>query len=141
MCDFVRDGGDLRALLGRIAAAKPDLLVAETGASPLEPYNSDTAMNELGANVRCTVLCASDPYAIVGVIDGFGFKPDFVSGVATSTSAGVEVIKKLAGVRALNLLDPKSIGELDQLLAEKMEGFSPACRTAKNAITGPRSVK
>ena len=109
-----------RGLLGRIADAKPDVLVAEAGASPLEPYNGDLAVELLGSNVRCTVLCASDPYAVVGVMTGFGFKPDFVSGVATSTSAGVDVIKKLAHTEALNLLDPRSHDQLDRLLREKL---------------------
>jgi hypothetical protein len=108
------------SLLSRIAAAKPDVLVAEAGASPLEPYNGDVAIEQLGSLVRCTVLCASDPYAVVGVIKGFGFHPDLVAGVAASTSAGVEVITKLAGTRALNLLNPESHPQLDQLLAEKL---------------------
>jgi hypothetical protein len=40
-----------------------DVLVAEVGASPLEPYNGATAIREIGANVCFTVLSASDPYA------------------------------------------------------------------------------
>ncbi len=120
VCDEEQFRRCTRALLGRVAAAKPDVLVAEAGASPLEPYNGDAAMEELGASVRCTVLCASDPYAVVGVMNGFGIRPDFVSGVATSTSAGVDVIKKLAGTPALNLLDRASYDELDRLLSEKL---------------------
>jgi hypothetical protein len=107
-------------LLGRIADARPDVLVAEAGASPLEPYNGDAAVKQLRSAVRCTVLCASDPYAVVGVMKGFGFEPDLVSGVATSTSAGVDVIRKLAGTPALNLLDVGSHAELDQLLKDRL---------------------
>lgn len=110
----------LHNLLGRIADVKPDVLVAEAGASPLEPYNGDAAVKQLRKHVRCTVLCASDPYAVVGVMKGFGFDPDLVSGVATSTSAGVDVIKKLAGTPALNLLDIESHSELDQILKERL---------------------
>ncbi len=120
VCDQSVYRDALGNLLGLIAAAKPDVLVAEAGASPLEPYNGNVAIKELGDWVRCTVLCASDPYAVVGVTKGFGFEPDFVSGVATSTSAGVEVIGKLAGCPALNLLDVQSHPELDQILQDRL---------------------
>ena len=110
----------LESLLGCIADARPDVLVAEAGASPLEPYCGDLAVAGLRDWVRCTVLCASDPYAVVGVMKGFGFDPDLVSGVATSTSAGVKVIRQLAGTPALNLLNPKSHEQLDQLLRERL---------------------
>lgn len=120
VCDEARYRAALGNLLDRIAEVKPDVLVAEAGASPLEPYNGDVAVAEIRGLVRCTVLCASDPYAVVGVTKGFGFEPDLVSGVATSTSAGVEVIRRLAGRPALNLLDVTSHQELDQLLKERL---------------------
>jgi hypothetical protein len=120
VCETSEYRAALRNLLGRIAEAKPDVLVAEAGASPLEPYCGDVAVAELRDSVRCTVLCASDPYAVVGVMKGFGFEPDLVSGVATSTSAGVKVIRKLAGTPALNLLDVASHEELDQLLHDQL---------------------
>ena len=66
----------LRSLLALIARDEPDALVAEAGASPLEPYNGDVAVRVLGDRVRCTVLCASDPYAVVGVVNAFGIEPD-----------------------------------------------------------------
>lgn len=110
----------LKHLLGRINEAKPDILVAEAGASPLELYNGDAAVKQLRESVGCTVLCASDPYAVVGVMKGFGFEPDLVAGVATSTSAGVDVIRKLAGTPALNLLDVDSHKELDQILVKTL---------------------
>ena len=120
VCEEATFRSTMHRLLARIAAAEPDVLVAEAGASPLEPYNGAAAVEELGRNTRCTVLCASDPYAVMGVINGFGFHPDFVSGVATSTSAGVDVIVNLAGVRALNLLDPASDSELEVILRERL---------------------
>jgi hypothetical protein len=120
VCDEATYRAALRNLLGRIAEVKPDVLVAEAGASPLEPYNGDVALSEIRDLVRCTVLCASDPYAVVGVTKGFGFEPDLVSGVATSTSAGVEVIRQLAERPALNLLDAASHQELDELLKERL---------------------
>ncbi len=110
----------LDTLLGMIQSASPDVVVAEAGASPFEPYNGEALIERVRSNVRCTALCASDPYAVLGVTKGFGFEPDFVSGVATSTSAGVDVIRKLTGFAALNLLDPASEQELNKLLRKKL---------------------
>jgi hypothetical protein len=107
----------LRDLLGLIGEANPEIVVAEAGASPLEPYNGQVALDELGDTVCFTVLCASDPYAVVGVMRGYGIIPDLVAGVATSTSAGVELVGKLTGAKALNLLDPNSIAELQDMLS------------------------
>jgi hypothetical protein len=53
---------------------------------------------------------------VVGVTKGFGFEPNLVAGVASSTSAGVEVIRRLAEQPALNLMDTGSHQELDQML-------------------------
>lgn len=121
VCDESVYLGALRNILGRIAELKPDVLVAEAGASPIEPYNGDAAIREIAAQVKCTVLCASDPYAVVGVMQGFGVKPDLVSGVATSTSAGVQVIGKLTDSPALNLLDVRSHDDLDRILKDRLE--------------------
>jgi len=107
----------LDALLGLIMSARPDVVVAEAGASPLEPYNGDTALERIRHAVVMTVLCASDPYAVVGVMRGYDImQPDLVAGIATSTSAGVEVVEKLSGTKALNMLHPNSIPELRELL-------------------------
>lgn len=111
----------LRDLLGLIVEAKPDLVVAEAGASPLEPYNGDTALEQIQDSVAMTVLCASDPYSVVGIMRGYQMmRPDLVAGVATSTSAGVEVIEKLSGAKALNMLNPASIPKLRRLLADAL---------------------
>jgi hypothetical protein len=100
----------LRSLCSMLAAADPDVVVAEAGASPLEPYNGELAVRGLGERVCATVLCASDPYAVVGVISAFGRRPDLVSGRATSTSAGIELIDRLVGIPAINMFDP-GVGE------------------------------
>jgi hypothetical protein len=108
-------------MLSRLASADPDVVVAECGSSPLEPYNVDVAEEVLRPNVRCTVLCASDPYAVVGVASAHDVTPDLVAGRATSTVAGIQLCERLAGVRALNLLDPDTHPVLDVLLAEALE--------------------
>ena len=116
----------LDTVLGMIDSTSPDVVVAEAGASPLEPYNGEALLERIRPHVRCTVLCASDPYAVLGVTHGFGYDPDFVAGVATSTSAGVEVIRRLTGFKAINLLDPKTDRELCDLLCQKLDLGEPA---------------
>jgi len=96
----------IRPLLNHINERKPDLLVAEAGASPLEPYNGEALIDELGDNIVCTILCASDPYAVVGVQKAFGLTPDLVTGPATTTSAAVSLVKKLTGLQGINIIDP-----------------------------------
>jgi hypothetical protein len=110
----------LRHLLGHINSRKPDFMIAEAGASPLEPYNGDAAMDELGDNICCTILCASDPYAVVGVRDAFGLDPDLVAGRAAQTTAAVELVRKLTGLRALNVIDRRTVPEFRQFLADKL---------------------
>ena len=110
----------VRPLLGYIGERSPDFLVAEAGASPLEPYNGDVAIDELGDSIRCSVLCASDPYAVLGVQKAFGLKPDIVSGPATTTSAGRDLVKKLTGVDAFNILDPDSLPGFKTALGNRL---------------------
>lgn len=96
----------IRPLLNHINDRSPDFLVAETGASPLEPYNGPAALDELGDNVVLTILCASDPYAVVGVQSAFGLRPDLVTGPATQTAAAIELVRKLTSLPAINVIDP-----------------------------------
>lgn len=119
----VGEAGYTRALaivMAKLAAARPDVIVAEAGASPLEPYNGAIAVRELGESVRCTVLCASDPYAVLGVMTAFEIRPDLVSGRATSTDAGIALIERLTGLPCLNLIDPRSGPELTRMLADRL---------------------
>ena len=117
--DFRRD---IRPLLQHIDSLRPDFLVVEAGASPLEPYNGTAAIEELGAeNIRCKILCASDPYAVVGVEKAFGLRPDLVTGPATSTSAAVDLVRNLAGVEGLNVMDPDSLPQLRDVLKKTLK--------------------
>ena len=63
--DLYRDA--LGQMLARVQMTGADVLVAEAGASPLEPYNGSVAIEAIGGLTRFTVLCASDPYAVLGV--------------------------------------------------------------------------
>jgi len=110
----------IRPLLNHINNRKPDLLVVEAGASPLEPYNGEALVNELGDNIVCAILCASDPYSVVGVQNAFGLTPDLVTGPATTTSAAVDLVKKLTGLRGINILDPAAKSAFRKFLFEKL---------------------
>ncbi|PTN11811.1 hypothetical protein [Nitrosomonas aestuarii] len=113
----------LRQLMYRIDDTKADVLVAEAGASPLEPYNGSVAVEELEPWVRCTVLCASDPYAVAGVIAAFASKPDIIAGGAANTSAGIALVEKLTHLKAMNLQNKNSIPELKKILSRCL-GFN-----------------
>jgi hypothetical protein len=108
----------IRPLLSRIDSLHPDFLVAETGASPLEPYNVEAAMQELGDNIVGVILAASDPYAVVGVEKAFGVKPDLVTGPAANTSAAVALVRKLADLPAINVIDPETKPEFTSVLGQ-----------------------
>ncbi|RFA29249.1 hypothetical protein CAI21_10835 [Alkalilimnicola ehrlichii] len=107
-------------LSARIAATRADVLVAEAGASPLEPYQGALAVAGLVPTLCFTVLAASDPYAVLGVTQAFKLKPDVVTGPATNTLAGEELIKKLTGLEPLNLFQPQGLQRLDRLIEERV---------------------
>ena len=110
----------LEQLLARISASGADILVAEAGASPLEPYNGAAAMTVLEDNIKMLVLCASDPYAVMGVQHAFGREPDLVCGPAANTQAAIVLVEKLCGVQALNLLRRSARPELNQILDKQL---------------------
>ena len=112
-------------MLDRVAELDPDVLVAEAGASPLEPYNGDIAIDALQKHVKMVVLSASDPYSVVGVQTAFGLTPDLVTGPATNTTAGIALVEKLSGVPAVNLLDPTGLPALRQHLHEAFPRLLP----------------
>ena len=114
----------MRILLNRIAHLDAEVLVAEVGASPLEPYNGATAIAALEDHLCCTVLSASDPYSVVGAHAAFELDPDLVTGTAISNDAGIALVKKLTGVKALNVMNPEILPELRKFLRDKLpSGF------------------
>lgn len=104
-------------LLAALDAERPDVLVAEAGASPLEPYQGDAVLERLASRTRLTVLCASDAYAVRGGVDAFGTQPDFVAGRAASTSASVALVSRLSGLEALDTTDPDAWPRIDEFVA------------------------
>ena len=127
VCSAARFDAALGHLAARINATHPDVLVAEAGASPLEPYNGALAMERLRNQTRMIVLCASDPYAALGVREAFGIEPDLVSGPAANTDAAVSLVGQLVRLPALNLLDHACRPHLRGLLRDRL-GLPPAGR-------------
>ena len=107
-------------MLARLMGTGPDVIVAEAGASPLEPYNGASAVAALEGFVRCAVLCASDPYAVLGVQTAFAFEPTFVAGPAANTQAGMDLVAELTGLDAINVFKADSRQRLRAVLAESL---------------------
>lgn len=110
----------IRPILNHIHNRKPDFLLVEAGASPLEPYNGSALIDELGGNIVCAILSASDPYAVAGVQQAFGMTPDLVTGPAAMTSAAVNLVKKLSGLPAINIIDPAAKLSFRRFLFDKL---------------------
>ena len=110
----------LEQLLSRIQRAEPDVLVAEVGASPMEPYNGESAVGRLKESLKMSILCASDPYAVKGVVEAFRFTPDLVGGPCTNTEASIALVGRLTGLPALNILNPDAPRKLEEILGERL---------------------
>jgi hypothetical protein len=123
VCPEPRFRNALELMLTKIADSDPDVLVAEAGASPMEPYNAGLVVEYLANLARFTVLCASDPYAVLGVQTAYGdhLKADLVSGPATNTTAAIALVKQLSGLPALSLLDRRTYPELTTLLKNALK--------------------
>lgn len=120
VCDADTFRASTTDLLSHIAAIDPDVLVVEAGASPLEAYNGATAIDLLGERIRFTLMCASDPYAVLGVASAFDRQPDLVAGGAANTSAGRELVAKLTKLPAMNLMDRSAGPRLSKLLDDAL---------------------
>ena len=112
----------LELILSKVGRCPADVLVAEAGASPLEPYNGATVVERLGGHAKLTVLCASDPYAVLGVQTAYGnlLKAYLVSGPAANTTAAIALVKQLSGHKALNLLDRRTYPELVNIMTKTL---------------------
>jgi len=106
---------------GRIQAADVDVAIIEAGASPLEPYNGAAAVAALGSNIKFTMLAASDPYAVLGVMTAFDVRPEIVTGITANTHAGCELVERLTGLPTVNVRDPGSAHELSHTLKLALE--------------------
>ncbi len=123
ICDAEEYRSRLQMLLTRLAYEEADVAIIEIGASPMEPYNGDLAIEALQPHVRFSVLSATDPYAVYGLMEAFKMRPELVTGVASNTLAGRELVERLCNVRALNLIDASNMPEYKRLLQEATSGM------------------
>ncbi|MEJ2384330.1 MAG: hypothetical protein P8Y54_08010 [Xanthomonadales bacterium] len=123
VCSAERYAEALDLMLARLAGCRGQVLVAESGASPLEPYNGAAVVERLSAKLRFTVLCAYDPYAVLGVQSAFGpsLRASIVSGPAANTSAGCDLVQRLCGLESLSLLDRRNYPELCRKLKDALD--------------------
>ncbi|MCK9517789.1 MAG: hypothetical protein M0R74_02000 [Dehalococcoidia bacterium] len=105
-------------MLQLMAHQDVDLVVAELGASPMEPYNGTVAMEKLAPHVRLTLLAASDMYATLGAIHYLDIRPDLIVGRVASTAAGIEIGRQITGLPTLNPVDPAAADQFDALLRD-----------------------
>ena len=76
-------------------------------------------------HVRFKLLCAQDPYAVVGVQKAFQRTPDLVAGGAANTDAGIALVRELTGLPALNLVDPANRPRLTEMLCQALDIKAP----------------
>ena len=97
-----------RTLITRLAAARPDIIVAELGDGLLGAYGVAAILEdaEIRAAFTAVVLAANDPVAAWGGVrmlrERFGIEPAAVTGPATDNIAGTEIIEQALGVPAIN---------------------------------------
>ena len=123
ICDKKTYLNKVKYLKNKIALVDADVAVIEIGASPLEPYNGDIAIESIRKNIKCIILSASDPYAVYGLMEAFDIVPDIVTGISTNTLGGRDLVEKLCNVPALNLIDPKTTPTLINILSKSL-GFN-----------------
>ncbi len=116
-------GRKVKQILNRMSSEEADIAVVEIGASPLEPYNGDIAIEAIREQIKCVILSASDPYAVFGLMKAYDIVPDIVTGISTNTLAGQTMVEKLCNVRAINMIDAKTMPEIRKILSEKT-GFN-----------------
>jgi hypothetical protein len=111
----------MSTLLSLVAQEKPDVVVAEIGASPFEPYNGAIVLEKIKPQICLTILCANDPYAVLGATDSFHLTPDIISGIVANTTAGIKLVNKLTGIEAICPTDDHAIEQLMPILQDKFK--------------------
>ncbi|HEX5715244.1 MAG TPA: hypothetical protein VF179_03730 [Thermoanaerobaculia bacterium] len=97
-----------RTLLTRLAANRPDAIVAELGDGLLGAYGVAAILEDekIRKAFTAVVLAANDPVAAWGGVrmlrERFGIEPAAVTGPATDNLAGTRIIEEQLGVPAIN---------------------------------------
>ena len=60
---------------------------------------------------------------VVGMLEAFDFKnnPNLVTGLAARTEAGVELVQKLSGIKALNVMERDALPQLKTILEDALD--------------------
>jgi hypothetical protein len=99
-----------RALLGALAATKPDVIVLELGDGLLGAYGVDAILSDplVKDALSVVVLCANDPVSAWGGVkilrDDYTIEPAVVTGPATDNAVGIDQIKGTTGLPGINAL-------------------------------------
>jgi hypothetical protein len=126
-----------RTLITRLAAGRPDAIVAELGDGLLGAYGVAAILQdpEIRAAFTAVVLAANDPVAAWGGVwmlrEQFGIEPVAVTGPATDNLAGTRIIEDTVGVPAINARTEGA--RLSALVREKM-GLAVAITGAAEAV-------
>jgi hypothetical protein len=129
-----------RALVTRLAAGRPDAIVAELGDGLLGAYGvaAILADAEIRTAFGAVVLAANDPVAAWGGVrllrERFGIEPVAVTGPATDNLAGTRIIERELGVPAINA---RADGARLAGLVRQRLGLAPAAGDAADG--GPTS--
>lgn len=97
-----------RTLLTRMAAGRPDVIVAELGDGLLGTYGVASILGdpEVRAAFSGVVLAANDPVAAWGGVrilrDQYGIEPAALTGPGTDNLAGTRILEEMLGVPAIN---------------------------------------
>jgi hypothetical protein len=123
-----------RTLVTRLAAGRPDVIVAELGDGLLGAYGVAAILEDaqIRAAFTAVVLAANDPVAAWGGVrmlrEQFGIEPVAVTGPATDNIAGTRIIEEVVGVPAINA---RTDGErLAALVRERLGIGVPAAEVA-----------
>jgi len=105
-----------RGLFNRLAAAGPDVIIAELGDGILGDYGVQDILHdpELMGLARAIVMAAPDPVGCWGSValmkDVFGLRVDVITGPATDNEVGRDYVRGALGLPAYNAFkDPQGL--------------------------------
>ena len=108
----------VRAMLRRMAAAGPDLILFELGDGILGAYGVEAILADEGirSSLSCLLLCASDPVAAWGgarlLKEEHGIDIAAVTGPATDNQVGLDILAQRIGVPGYNaIIQSAELGE------------------------------
>lgn len=122
----------IKTLFGLMHDHRPDLLMVELGASPIEPYNGELALKAFSQqrlqhhrkSKLFVILCASDVFSVCGAmsfLEGYDIRPSLIAGMVANTSAGREMVEELTGIPASSLNSDDEIAKYTEWIQEAIK--------------------